>query len=152
MTISTQRKPTIPLLPPKGPTVRVPQARLAVGQVKVVVEARGRGVDREEAAANPLHSQERPFEMEVAQGKGEGQWGTAKRSMKIVLSRKFQSVTVEAGIELPWFIRTGEGFDRMRADAVKGFAVAKELVEVEFAKEFGDIDAIMDMVVERSGR
>ena len=152
MSIPTQRRPIVPALLPKSPTIRVPQARLAHGQVKVTVEARGRGVDREEAAENPLHSQERPFEMEVAQGKGEGQWGTAKRSMKIVLSRKFQSVTVEAGIELPWFIRTDGGFELMRSDAIKGFAVAKELVEVEFAKEFEEVDAIMDMVVERSGR
>ena len=133
------------------PVVAVPQTRLAAGQVKVTVEARGRGVDREEAAANPLHTQERKFEMEVAHTSLEGQWGMAKRSMKIVLSRKFQSVTVEGGIELPWHIRTGS-FDQMKEDAIKGFQAAKSIVEEEFAKEMDDIDGIMELVVERSGR
>ena len=142
----------IPVLMAPKPTVQVPQARQGTGTVKVTVEERGRGVDRQAAAENPLHQHERRFEREVGQGKGEGQWGMAKRSMKIVLSRKFQSVTVEAGMDLPWFIRTEEGFETMRADAISGFVEVKSIVEEEFAKEVADIDQIMETVVERSVR
>ena len=51
----------IPVLMAPKPTVQVPQARQGTGTVKVTVEERGRGVDRQAAAENPLHQHERRF-------------------------------------------------------------------------------------------
>ena len=131
--------------------VKVPEARLAVGAVKVTVAARGTGVDKQEADENPLHQQERKFDLEVPQRRGEGQWGVAKRTVEIAIVKKWQKVTVSGGIELPWFIRT-DSEETIKSDSVAGFRYARSLVEKEMAGELGDIEEMLALVVERSQR
>lgn len=129
----------------------VVKPRMATGMTKAIVLPKERGMTKAEAEENPHLHEEKPYSQEVVDDTPDqpGEWGLVKWSNRVGLSLKFQSVHMEAGIELP--VKFRHGYD-VAQEARRGLDKAQDIVDTKIAETFESADGVLNMIADKYGR
>lgn len=85
---------------------------------------------------------------DVSAGGASTRWGTAKWAIRLAFSRKYQSVHVEGGIELPILIDV----DDVAGSARRGLDLAEDILAHKMVDGMDDAEKTLDAVIAKVGR